>query len=679
METGRIARQADSAIWAQYGETVVLVAVVAAKKAKPGVDFVPLTVDYQEKAYAAGKIPGGFFKREGKLSERETLISRLIDRPLRPLFPEHWFFETQVNATVLCSDQSGSADLLAMVAASTALTMSDIPFFGPIGAVRIGRIGGKLILNPPLSDWPKSDLNIVLAGTESAVMMVESESKEISEAEMLDALAFGHSGIQPLIALQKTLQEKIGRVKRDAPAPVRNEAVSEAVKKQFSLPIQEALLIAKKEARQAQLDAILAQAIETVTVEGADVSAEVTQTFHDLEYSQMRQLILQKGVRADGRGVADIRPISCEVGLLPRTHGSALFTRGETQSLTVATLGTSDDEQRLDPIEGDTRKSFLLHYNFPAFSVGEVKPNRGPGRREIGHGALAERALKQVMPTPESFPYTVRLVSEILESNGSSSMATVCAGTLAMMDAGVPITRPVAGIAMGLVREGEKFQVLTDILGMEDNLGDMDFKVAGTTQGITALQMDIKIGGLSFDIIKAALAAAKTGRAHIMDRMLATLAAPRLEISPFAPRITTLQVKKDKLREVIGQGGKVVRGIIEATGVKIDIRDDGTIHVASANQEASQKAVDMIKAIVEEVEIGRIYLGKVTRIMDFGAFVEIKRGVEGLVHISQLANHRVQKVGDEVSEGEEIMVKVVEVDRQGKIRLSRKDALPAGK
>jgi polyribonucleotide nucleotidyltransferase len=565
-----------------------------------------------------------------------------------------------------------------MVAASAALTTSDIPFFGPIGAVRIGRIGGKLVLNPPLSDWPKSDLNIVLAGTESAVMMVESESKEISEEEMLDALAFGHAGLQPLIALQKALAEKIGRAKRDAPAPARNEAVSEAVKKQFAMPVQEALLIAKKEARQAQLDSILAQAIETVKVEGSDVSTEVTQTFHDLEYTQMRQLILQKGIRADGRSVTEIRPISCEVGLLPRTHGSALFTRGETQSLTVATLGTSDDEQRLDPIEGDTRKSFLLHYNFPAFSVGEVKPNRGPGRREIGHGALAERALKQVMPTPEAFPYTVRVVSEILESNGSSSMATVCAGTLAMMDAGVPITRPVAGIAMGLVREGGQFQVLSDILGMEDNLGDMDFKVAGTAQGITALQMDIKIGGLSFDIIKAALAAAKTGRAHIMDRMLATLAASRPEISSFAPRITTLHVKKDKLREVIGQGGKVVRGIIEATGVKIDIRDDGTIHVASANQEASQKAVDMIKAIVEEVEIGRVYLGKVTRIMDFGAFVEIKRGVEGLVHISQLASHRVQKVGDEVSEGEEIMVKVVEVDRQGKIRLSRKDALPAG-
>jgi len=676
LETGRIARQADGAIWAQYGETIILVAATASKTAKPGINFVPLTVDYQEKTYAAGKIPGGFFKREGRLSERETLISRLIDRPLRPLFPETWNYETQVLASVVSSDQSGVADLLAMVAASAALTISNIPFLGPIGAVRVGRIDGTLVINPALEDWAKSDLELVIAGTDSAVMMVEAGAKEVSEADMEAALVFGQEALQAIIALQKKLQALAGCPKRSIPVAARNEAVYTRVFQEMSGPIQEALLVAEKAARQTRLDQLLAHAVTQFQPVAGETTAtaEITAAFHDLEYTEMRQMILKKGVRSDGRSTTEIRPIGCEVGLLPRVHGSALFTRGETQSLSAVTLGTSDDRQRLDPLEGATEKTFMLHYNFPPFSVGEVKPQRGPGRREIGHGALAERSLRQVIPDAATFPYVIRVVSEILESNGSSSMATVCAGTLSLMDAGVPITRPVSGIAMGLVREGSQFQILSDILGSEDHFGDMDFKVAGTTNGITALQMDIKIGGLSFDIIHAALAQAKVGRAHILDRMLSTLAASRTALSTYAPRIITLKVKKDKVREVIGPGGKVIRGIIESTGVKIDIADDGTIHIASTNDEASQKAIAIIQSIVEEVEVGRVYTGKVTRVTDFGAFVEIKRGVEGLVHVSQLAAHRVQKVTDEVNEGDEVTVKVVEVDRQGRIRLSRKEA-----
>jgi len=676
LETGRVARQADGAIWAQYGETIVLATATAAKTAKPGVDFVPLTVDYQEKSYSAGKIPGGFFKREGRLSERETLISRLIDRPLRPLFPETWNYETQILASVVSSDQSGTSDFLGIIAASAALTISNIPFLGPVGAVRIGRINGTLVINPALSDWAKSDLEVVIAGTDTAVMMVEAGAKEVSEADMEAAIAFGQAALQEIIALQKKLQALAGSVKRGIPEATRNEAIYTRVSQEMAGPIQEALLVADKATRQNRLDQLLAHAVlQFQPVAGeTTATADITVAFHDLTYKTMRQMILKKGLRSDGRSPTEIRPIHCEVGLLPRVHGSALFTRGETQSLSTVTLGTSDDRQRLDAIEGATEKTFMLHYNFPPFSVGEVRPQRGPGRREIGHGALAERALRQVIPDAASFPYVIRIVSEILESNGSSSMATVCAGTLSLMDAGVPITRPVAGIAMGLVREGDTFQILSDILGVEDHLGDMDFKVAGTANGITALQMDIKIDGLSFDIIHAALAQAKVGRAHILARMLSALPAPRVALSIHAPRIVTLKVKKDKVREVIGPGGKVIRGIIESTGVKIDIADDGTIHIASACDEASQKAIGIIQSIVEEVEVGRVYVGRVTRVTDFGAFVEIKRGVEGLVHVSQLAQHRVQKVTDEVNEGEEVTVKVIEVDRQGRIRLSRKEA-----
>jgi polyribonucleotide nucleotidyltransferase len=674
LETGRVARQADGAVWVQYGETVMLVTVVAAKTAREGIDFLPLTVDYQEKAYAAGKIPGGYFKREGRLSEKETLSSRLIDRPLRPLFPETWFCETQILASVLSSDKTGASEILGLLGASAAVTISDIPFHGPVGAVRVGRIEGVLVVNPLLADLPKSDMNIVVAGTQDAVMMVESESKEVSEAEILEALRFAHQEIQKVIALQTLLQTKVNRAKRPIPQAQQNEALTLRIEATYAVAVQEAIQGGgDKAGRQTRLDQLLSEGL--AGKQEGESAKEIATLFHDLERQAVRQMILQKGVRTDGRTPSEIRPITCEVGVLPRTHGSALFTRGETQSLSVATLGTSEDAQRIDGLEGDTRKSFMLHYNFPPFSTGETKPMRGPGRREVGHGALAERALKQVLPDAAAFPYALRIVSDILESNGSSSMATVCGGTLALMDAGVPITRPVAGIAMGLVREQGQFKVLSDILGSEDHLGDMDFKVAGTAQGITALQMDLKIGGLPFDIMQEALTAARAGRLHILDIMLKTLSVPRDQFSEYAPRITTLQVRKDKVREVIGPGGKVIRGIVEATGVKIDIADDGTIHIASADNEASKKAVEMIKMIVEEVEIGRIYVGKVTRIMDFGAFVEIKHGVEGLVHISQLASHRVQKVTDEVKEGEEITVKVIEVDRQGKIRLSRKEAL----
>lgn len=675
LETGRMARQSDGAVLVQYGDTVVLVTVVASKVSKD-VDFLPLTVDYQEKAFAAGKIPGGFFKREGRLGEKEILSSRLIDRPLRPLMPENWFFETQIIASVLSSDQGSVSDILSIVGASSAISVSDIPFNGPVGAVRVGRVEGVLLINPALDLLEKSDMDIVVVGTADAVMMVESGSNELSEEVVLEAIQFGHDVVRQVIDLQNTLREKAGKEKREVPPVKRNAALAAAVDAELSSQIRGAVLIPNKSDRQAELNRILNQKISGIdSVDVAQIS-EIKTIFHELERREVREMILDKGVRVDGRGTSDIRAITCEPGVLPRTHGSALFTRGETQSLAVVTLGTSDDEQRIDSLEGESKKSFMLHYNFPPFSVGETRPLRGPGRREIGHGALAERALKPVIPSKEDFPYTLRIVSDILESNGSSSMATVCGGTLALMDAGVPIKKPVAGIAMGLIKEGERVQVLSDILGVEDHLGDMDFKVTGTADGITALQMDIKIGGITTEIMKRALDQAKAGRLYILEKMMSALSAPRKDLSAYAPRIITMKVKPDKVREVIGQGGKVIRGIIEETGVKINIDDLGVIHIASADESASKKAVDMINAIVEEVEVGKVYLGKVVRIMDFGAFVEIRRGTDGLVHISQLANHRVKDVRDEVTEGDEIRVKVLEVDRQGKIRLSRKELLP---
>jgi len=678
LEAGRMAKLADGAVTAQYGDTVVLSTAVASKVVKAGVDFLPLTVDFQEKAYAAGKIPGGFFKREGRPSEREILAGRLIDRPLRPLFPKGFYFDTQVTASVLSADQGNVTDVLAIIAASAALTLSDIPLKDPIAAVRIGRIEGRFVINPSFSEIEASDLNLVVAGTTDAVMMVEGGANELSEQTMIDAITLAHAEIRKIIEIILKLKALAGKPKREPIQKTTDPSLVEAVQSKCLTAITEAVLIPNKTARQERLDALLKETQAQINTPEADRSQEVIEIFHELERNAVRQMILAKGIRADGRGCSDIRPIACEVGILPRTHGSALFTRGETQSLAVVTLGTSEDEQRIDALEGESTKTFMLHYNFPPFSVGEARPMRGPGRREIGHGALAERALRPVIPGREAFPYTLRIVSDILESNGSSSMATVCGGTLALMDAGVQIKSPVAGIAMGLIKEGSQTVILSDILGLEDHLGDMDFKVTGTRQGVTALQMDMKIPGITESLLREALEQARNGRLHILDRMLQAIAAPRADLSSLAPRIFTMHVKKERIGEVIGPGGKVVRGIVEKTGVKIDIEDDGTIFIASADAEAAKLAMEMIGKITEEVEVGKIYKGKVVKIMDFGAFVEILPGTDGLVHISQLAEHRVNRVQDEVKEGDEILVKVLEVDKQGKIRLSRKEVLKAG-
>jgi polyribonucleotide nucleotidyltransferase len=676
IESGRVARQADGAVLVRMADTVVLVTAVAAKKPKAGVDFLPLTVDYQERAYAAGKIPGGFFKREGRPAEREILSSRLIDRPLRPLFPKKYYHETQVIASVLSADQSGATDFLGIIGASAALSISPAPFQGPVAGIRIGRVDGQFVVAPSLVELENSTLNVVVAGTRDAVMMVEGEALELPEDVMLEAIMLAHAEIKKIIALQDELVKRVGKPKLVVPKADPDHAVVEAVHRDAMQPVREALLIPNKTERSERMHAILTGLLATLgAVDAPDKNREIMEVFHDLERDQMRRMVLDKGVRADGRGPTGIRPITCEIGVLPRTHGSALFTRGETQSLAVVTLGTSDDEQRIDALEGESTKSFMLHYNFPPFSVGEARPMRGPGRREIGHGALAERALKPVIPSKEKFPYTLRIVSDILESNGSSSMATVCGGTLALMDAGVPISAPVGGIAMGLIKEGDQVEIISDILGVEDHLGDMDFKVTGTRKGVTALQMDIKIQGINRDIMERALAQAKIGRFHILDKMAEAIAEPRNTLSSHAPRIVVIKVKPDKVREVIGPGGKVIRGIIAATGVKIDVEDDGSIAIASVDEAAAQRAIEMIKQITEDVEVGKLYMGKVTRIMDFGAIVEIGPGVDGLVHISQLAPHRVKAVTDEVKEGDEILVKVLEVDRQGKIRLSRKEAM----
>ncbi|MGZ8393126.1 MAG: polyribonucleotide nucleotidyltransferase [Nitrospira sp.] len=677
LETGRIAKQADGAIWATYGDTVVLATAVASQNAKPGVDFLPLTVDYQEKTYAAGKIPGGYFKREGRPSEREVLTSRLIDRPLRPLFPEGYYFETQVITSVLSADKTGVSDVIAIIAASAALAISSIPFKGPIAGVKIGRVNGQFVVNPDLDVLDTSDLHLVVAGTADAVMMVEAGASELPEATMLEAIELAHSEIKKIVAKIEELRGLAGKPKRVITQEPIDAALTAQVRGLVAGPIREAILIPNKSARQERLDHVLAETIEKLKSDDANRTRHVKIIFHGLEYTEVRNMILEKRVRADGRGPADIRPITCEVGVLPRAHGSAVFTRGETQSLAVVTLGTTDDEQRIDALEGEYMRTFMLHYNFPPFSVGEARPLRSPGRREVGHGALAERALKSVIPTKDKFPYTLRIVSEILESNGSSSMATVCGGTLALLDAGVPIKEPVAGIAMGLIKEGDQVLVLSDILGLEDHLGDMDFKVTGTKNGVTALQMDIKIGGITSALMREALAQAKTGRLHILERMAQALNTPRTKLSAFAPRIFPLKVKQDKIRDIIGPGGKMIRSIIAETGVKINVEDTGDITIASSDEASAQKAIDMIKRLTEEVEVGKIYHGTVRKIMDFGAFVEVLPGTDGLVHISQLAHHRVKAVTDEVSEGDQIMVKVMEIDKQGKIRLSRKEAMPA--
>ena len=677
LETGRIAKQADGAIWATYGDTVVLATAVASQNAKPGVDFLPLTVDYQEKTYAAGKIPGGYFKREGRPSEREVLTSRLIDRPLRPLFPEGYYFETQVIASVLSADKTGVSDVIGIIAASAALAVSSIPFNGPIAGVKIGRVNGQFVVNPDLEVLETSDLHLVVAGTADAVMMVEAGANELPEATMLEAIELAHSEIKKIVAKIEELRGLAGKPKRVVAQEPIDAALTAQVRGIVAGPIREAILIPNKSARQERLDQVLAETIAKLKSDEPNRDRHVKIIFHGLEYTEVRNMILEKRVRADGRGPADIRPITCEVGVLPRAHGSAVFTRGETQSLAVVTLGTTDDEQRIDALEGEYMRTFMLHYNFPPFSVGEARPLRSPGRREVGHGALAERALKSVIPTKDKFPYTLRIVSEILESNGSSSMATVCGGTLALLDAGVPIKEPVAGIAMGLIKEGDQVLVLSDILGLEDHLGDMDFKVTGTRNGVTALQMDIKIGGITSALMREALAQAKAGRLHILERMAQALNTPRTKLSAFAPRIFPLKVKQDKIRDIIGPGGKMIRSIIAETGVKINVEDTGDITIASSDEASAQKAIDMIKRLTEEVEVGKIYHGTVRKIMDFGAFVEVLPGTDGLVHISQLAHHRVKAVTDEVSEGDQVMVKVMEIDKQGKIRLSRKEAMPA--
>jgi polyribonucleotide nucleotidyltransferase len=675
IEVGRVAKQADGAAWVRYGETVVLVTAVAARELKLETDFFPLTVDYQEKTFAAGKIPGGFFKREGRSSEKEILTCRLIDRSIRPLFAEGLRCETQVIATVLSADRENDPDVVAMLGASAALHVSDIPFNGPIAGVRVGRIDGRWVINPTQSELQESDTDIFLSGSKDAIVMVEGGARMLPEEEILEGLFAGHQAIQPLLEAQEQLRRELGKTKRQVPLAELDAGIVRRVEELALAKLEQAIEIPEKQERYKRLAEIKGEAVTQVAAEFPGKDKHIKGAFDDLKRRVFRGLVIKRERRIDGRGLKDIRPITCEVEVLPRTHGSALFTRGETQALVVATLGTASDEQRVDALLGEHFKKFMLHYNFPPFSVGEVKFLRGPGRREIGHGNLAERALLPVLPSEESFPYTIRVVSEILESNGSTSMATVCGGSLSLMDAGVPVSAPVAGIAMGLIKEGEHVRVLSDILGDEDHLGDMDFKVAGTPEGVTSLQMDIKISGVNRDIMSQALHQAKEGRLHILNVMNGTLAAPRTAVSGHAPRIITLRVKPDKIREIIGPGGKVIRGIIEATGVKIDVEDDGAVTIASSDEVAARKAIEMVQRIAAEAEVGKIYKGTVRKIVEFGAFVEILPGTDGLVHISQLAPERVRKVSDVLKEGDEVMVKVLEIDRQGKIRLSRKEAL----
>jgi polyribonucleotide nucleotidyltransferase len=672
LETGKIARQADAAVVATYGETTVLATVVSATEAKPGGDFFPLTVNYQEKAFAAGRIPGGYFKREGRPSEKETLVSRLIDRPIRPLFPDGYRNETQVVATVLSHDLENDPDIVAMVASSAALTLSGIPFMGPIGAARVGFINGALKINPALEELKDSSLDLVVAGTSDAVLMVESEAKELSEATMLQAVMAGHAGFQPVIDAIVRLAEKAAKQPRDLAIPDKRKAET-SVREAAEAGLREAYKITAKQDRYNAVDAVKARVIAALFPADAEPEfskEQVAEVFHDLQAKVVRWNILDTGIRIDGRDVKTVRPIVAEVGVLPRTHGSALFTRGETQALAVATLGTGEDEQYVDSLEGTYKERFLLHYNFPPYSVGETGRMGSPGRREIGHGKLAWRAIRPMLPTAAEFPYTVRIVAEITESNGSSSMATVCGSSLALMDAGVPMRRPTAGIAMGLILEGERFAVLSDILGDEDHLGDMDFKVAGTEEGITSLQMDIKVTGINAEIMRVALDQAKAGRLHILAEMAKALTGARAELGEFAPRIETLKIPTDKIREVIGTGGKVIREIVEKTGAKINIEDDGTVKVASSDANSIRAAINWIKSIASEPEAGQIYDGTVVKVVDFGAFVNFFGAKDGLVHISQLAKGRVAKTTDVVKEGDKVKVKLLGFDDRGKVRLS---------
>lgn len=675
IETGRVARQADGAVLVRYGDTVVLVTAVASKQTRQGIDFFPLTVDYQERAYAAGKIPGGFFKREGKPHDKETLTSRLIDRPLRPLFPDGYRQDVQIIATVLSADQENDPDVLAVLGASAALTIAPIPFLGPIGAVRVGRVGGKLLLNPTYAQMEGSDIDMVVAGTRSAVAMLEAGADEVPEDAMVEAIEFGHKGIQPMIDMVLELAQALRVEKVPFQAPPVDSQLRERVSALARQGLRTLAGIAEKEQHRNRRQQLFDEVMAACSDEPDDRKAVVRGLFEAIEHEELRRMILEEGRRADGRSLEDVRPITAEVGVLPRTHGSALFTRGQTQALVTTTLGTSEDEQRLDNLEGEGTKRFMLHYNFPPFSVGEVRFMRGPGRREIGHGALAERALLGALPSKEEFSYTLRIVSDILESNGSSSMATVCGASLSLMDAGVPIRSAVAGVAMGLVVEDERTAILTDIIGLEDHLGDMDFKVAGTRTGITALQLDIKTQGIMPSLMPKALSQARRARLHILDQMDRAITEPRSNISVYAPRIITLMIPVDKIRDVIGPGGKVIRGIVADSGAKIDVSDDGRIEIASVDGAAAQKALSIISKIVEVPEVGKVYQGKVVKIMDFGAFVQILPGTDGLLHISQISEQRVKRVEDVLAEGDEVMVKVIDVDKNGKIRLSRKEVM----
>lgn len=708
-ETGAVARQADGAVLVSFGETMVLVTATASKTIREGIDFFPLVVDYQEMAYAAGKIPGGFFKREGRPSEKEILTSRLIDRPLRPLFPKGFFNDVQIIATVLSVDQENDPDVLAICGASAALEISNIPFKGPVAAVRVGRVGGNWICNPTLSQVQEGDVSLVVAGSREAVVMVEGGGNELSEEDLLEAIFFGHQSLQPLLDLQEELKQKRIRLENEKrraagepmmitiekrPVPelsvdpvlgqrvlLGEEALRQRMRTAGQEKISQAFAIARKKARNEQLETVRQETLTSLLEEFPEKIREIKDYYEALEKFVSRQPVFLQNRRIDERALNEVRPIHIEIGWLPRTHGSARFSRGETQVSAVVTLGSADDEQKIDALSGETFKSFMLHYNFPPFSVGEVRMLRGPSRRDIGHGALAERSISRILPPNEKFPYTIRIVSEVLESNGSSSMATVCGASLALMDAGVPIKNPVAGIAMGLIKEGDKVAILTDIMGDEDHFGDMDFKVAGTKSGITGFQMDIKISGVTREILRQALAQAKEGREFILGKMANALATPRAELSIYAPRVLTLKIKPDKIREVIGPQGKVIRGIQAETGVKINIEDGGLVQIFSSDMESANQAAQKIRQLTKEAEVGELYLGKVTSIArkpdgkEFGAFVEIFPGTDGLVHISQLAKERVNNVEDVLKEGDEVLVKVIGIDERGKIKLSRKEAL----
>lgn len=675
IETGRLAKQASGSALVTIGKTKVLVTTCVNKNIKEGTDFLPLTVNYVEKFYSAGKIPGGFFKREGRATEKEVLTSRFLDRPIRPLFPENYFFDTQVIATVISMDEENDPDMAAMLGVSFSLMSSEIPFNGPTAGVRVGRINGEFIINPTYQEIEKSDTHLVIAGSIDAITMVEGSFDELDEEDILSAINFGHSKIIELVSFQNSILEKLDIKKMEIILPAIPEELVERIKENAYSELKKCVLITSKQERNEAISSLREKTNTLFSEIYPDNENLIYSVFEDIQKEILRNLILDEGKRIDGRGLKDIRPITCSIGEIPMAHGSAVFTRGETQALVVTTLGTKFDEQIVDAPEKESFKRFMIHYNFPPFSVGEVAPLRGPGRREIGHGSLGEKALRYVIPSKDEFPYTIRVVSEILESNGSSSQATICGAILSLMDAGVPIKSPIAGIAMGLIKENEKVAILTDILGDEDHLGDMDFKVAGTRNGVTALQMDIKIAGVTDDILRKALAQAKEGRIVILDIMLKTISEPKKELAPNAPQIITMKVKPDKVREIIGQGGKVIKGIIEKSGAKIDIDDTGKINIYSSDKNSLDIAVAIINDITQEAEIGKIYYGKVRKIMEFGAFVEIFPGTDGLVHISQLDEKRVENVLDILKEGDEVKVKVIDIDKAGKIKLSRKAAL----